>query len=78
MFEQIKRIEPLDNLIRLRATGSLAICARTLGISVRQLFRMLEEMKDHGVPINYDKYRSSYYYTHIVKWKFGFKVKKHR
>jgi len=78
MIRQIERIERLHNLIRLKATGTVRECAQSLQISERQLFRMLEEMKDLGAPIDYDKNRGSYYYTDPVKWRFGFKPKKDR
>ncbi|MGW8121803.1 hypothetical protein ACV07N_04015 [Roseivirga echinicomitans] len=76
MVKQLERIERLHNLIRLKATGPAKECAQRLKISERQLFRILEDMKNLGAPIDYDKARGSYYYINQVKWRFGFKAKK--
>ncbi len=41
---------------------SLEELALKLGISKRQIFRMISELKDYGVPIKYSRSLKSFYY----------------
>ena len=57
-------LERIDTLIRLRSTGTPDQMAEKLGISRATLFRWLEQLTDDlGLPIDYDEYRKTYYYT---------------
>lgn len=58
----IRRIDRIDQLIRLQATGSPKELADKLGISKRTVYEYIEEMKLLGAPIKYDKYVRSYVY----------------
>ena len=55
-------IERADLLIRLKATGTPDEFAAKLGISRASVFRLLEYLKDTGMPVKYCKYRQAYYY----------------
>ncbi len=70
--EQISQIEQLDQLIRLKATGSQKKLASKMGISKASLFRLLDVMKQLNAPIKYDIGLQSYIYTNNVSFKFGF------
>lgn len=57
-------LERIDTLIRLRSTGTPDQMAEKLGISRATWFRWLEQLTDDlGLPIDYDEYRKTYYYT---------------
>ncbi|KYG83566.1 hypothetical protein [Roseivirga echinicomitans] len=73
MEKQIERIERLHNLIRLKATGTPKECAEKLEISERQLYRLLDLMKELGAPVYYEVYYRAYCYEYEVEWSFGFK-----
>ena len=63
LLEQLRMLERLDQLIRMKATGTPKQLARRLDISERQVYRLIHEMKESGFPIDYCKERQSYYYS---------------
>jgi len=72
LLEQIKRIERIDQLIRMKATGTPNSLAKKLVISERSVRRLITIMKNMGAPIYYCHYKKSYYYDQKVHFKFGF------
>ena len=75
--KHIERIERIDQLIRLKATGSPKEFARKLEISKTWLYEYLKYLKSKGGPIAFDKERNSFYYTEEVEFIFKFnKLKK--
>jgi hypothetical protein len=70
LFEEINMIERLDQLIRLKATGTPNCLAIKLDISKRQTHRYIEEMKEMGLKICYCKKRCTYYYEEDTFLKF--------
>jgi|OpeIllAssembly_1097287.scaffolds.fasta_scaffold166397_1 hypothetical protein len=61
--DQLRRIERIDQLIRLKATGTPTELALKLGLSESQLFEVLSLMKNEfGAPIRYSKASRCYYY----------------
>ncbi len=74
-IENIKRLERIDQLIRLKATGCPHDLAQRLNISESQLYTILKFMKeDMGAPIFYSKEECSYCYHTSVKFICTFKV----
>ena len=61
-FKYISRLERIDQLIRQERTGNAPAFARRLEISVRQLYNLIEELKDLGLPIEYCRTRQTFYY----------------
>ena len=74
LIEKIRQLERLDQLIRLKATGSPSELARRLRISPRHTFRLINELKVIGLPIDYNKKKRSYFYTNDVKIRFEIEV----
>lgn len=66
-----ERLQTIDYLIRIKGTGKPAQLAKRLRISERTLYEFLKMMKDLGAPIEYDRYKESYYYTE----KGGFNIR---
>lgn len=60
--KQIERIHRVDKDIKQKKTGSPEEFALKLGVSKRQLFRMISELKDYGAPIKYSRSLKSFYY----------------
>ena len=63
-------LQRLNLLIRTKATGSPCELGAKLDLSERQTRRIIEEMKDTGLPIEYNKQERSYCYTKSVLMKF--------
>ncbi|MDR6566636.1 HTH domain-containing protein [Chitinophaga ginsengisegetis] len=65
------RLQTIDYLIRIKGTGKPAQLAKRLRISERTLYEFLKMMKELGAPIEYDRYKESYFYSE----KGGFNVR---
>lgn len=60
----LNRVSTIDFLIRHRSTGSPESFAKRLSISKRTLHFTLSHMKDvFAAPIEYDRYRKTYFYA---------------
>ncbi|MBC9912696.1 HTH domain-containing protein [Chitinophaga varians] len=65
------RLQTIDYLIWIKGTGKPAQLAKRLRISERTLYEFLKMMKELGAPIEYDRYKESYYYSE----KGGFNIR---
>jgi predicted DNA-binding transcriptional regulator YafY len=70
--KQIELIERIDQLIRLKATGSPKELAEKLKISESTVYRTIETKKELGAPVIYDINCQSYKYTSRVKFHCGY------
>ncbi len=70
LLYQINQLEQIHFHIEHKSTGSPKHFARRLKLSVRSLYRILEELKDLDVHIHYNKTRGAYEYTdeHTITW----------
>ncbi len=71
---KLQQIARLDQLIRLKATGSPAKLAERCGVTKRMVYEYIRFMKDElKAPISYCKERESYIYTEEgnipLKWE---------
>jgi len=71
-IEKTILIERIDQLIRLKATGSARELAKRVGVSKSSLYEILEVMKMMGAEISYCRYEKSYYYTAEKVLAIGF------
>jgi hypothetical protein len=62
MIRYFKKIQLLDTLIRKKGTGNQKEFAKRVGISRALLNIYLNEMKELGFPINYNRAKCTYYY----------------
>lgn len=72
LLQQIELIERIDQLIRLKATGTPNNFARRLSISDASLYRLIETLKEMGAPIEFSVIRQSYIYSSEVNFMCGF------
>jgi hypothetical protein len=63
IFEIIDRISVIHGLIKKEATGSPDEFAKRLHLKKRQLQNILDEIRDYGAEIIYDRSRNTYYYA---------------
>ena len=68
----IERINQVDQLIRLKATGTPQELANRLDISVGSVYNLIKTLKDFGAPVYYCKRRRSYCYRQKCYFDFGF------
>jgi len=62
ILKHIRRLKYIDYLIKRKATGDLEKFAYKNGLSKRAMSDVLNEMKELGFPIKYDRTRYTYYY----------------
>jgi predicted DNA-binding transcriptional regulator YafY len=58
------KLERLDQLIRLKATGTPEELSDKLGTNKRTIYRIINELKEIGCPIYFSKDRNSYCYKY--------------
>jgi hypothetical protein len=63
LFATIDRIFIIHGLIKKEATGNPDEFAERLHIKRRQLQNILDEIRDYGAKIMYDRVRETYYYA---------------
>lgn len=75
IFKQINRLQQLDQLIRQKQTGNAEILAKKLGISRRQTYNWLDELKSLGLQIEYNRQKQSFIYLKPYQVKFNIEIK---
>ena len=70
--DTIRQIERVDQLIRLKATGTPKELAARLELSESACYELLNLMKRLGAPVMYCRSRKCYYYEENVQFNFGF------
>jgi hypothetical protein len=73
-MKYISRLERIDQFIRQERTGNAPSFARRLEISVRQLYNLIDELKDLGLPVDYCRIRQTYYYKYHCRIVFEIRV----
>lgn len=63
LTKDAKRIEYINYLIKKKATGDLKTFARKNNLCRRALLNFLNEMRDLGADIQYDRKRKTYFYA---------------
>ena len=71
-LNQISRIERIDKQVRLKTTGKPSALAKSLKISVSQIYEVLKLMKKLGAPVKFSKADKRYYYTSRKRFICGF------
>lgn len=62
LFKYIARLQRMDSLIAMKATGPPEEFACKMNLSRSTLFETLQEMKCMGVDIRYSNIRETYFY----------------
>jgi DNA-binding IclR family transcriptional regulator len=71
-IEKIKMIERIDQLIRMKATGSARDLAKRINVSKSTVYEILEIMRNMGAEIEYCSHRRSYIYCIEKVFAIGF------
>lgn len=78
IFEQKLRLEYFHELIQREATGDCNEFAEKMKLKKTQLYEMINEFRDYGVDIKYDRARRTYYYANNFELKIDicFEIRK--
>ena len=71
--EYLEIFERIDDLIRLKSTGSPTELGKLLGFSRASIFEYINDMKELGAPIKYNRSVKSYYYFEDGGFFFQFR-----
>jgi hypothetical protein len=74
LFEEINRLRQIDRLIRLNNTGNAQEFAKKLNLSRRQVYNIIESLKDVGLEIEYNRNISSFVYAKPYKINITFEI----
>ena len=74
LIDNIHRYSQLHLLINRGATGNGKQLATKMGITERQVYNYLQELREMNIPISYDPVRETYYYTQPVRFEFMYGV----
>ncbi len=74
ILQQIERIRYIHHLINSNSTGVPDEFAKKLNLSRRQLYHLLEELKNLGLGIAYSRMQQTFYYTNPVELKIEIKM----
>ena len=59
-FEYREQLERIETLAKKNATGTPKELADRINVSERTIFRIIQNMKDFGIPIEYCRKTNSY------------------
>jgi predicted DNA-binding transcriptional regulator YafY len=60
-YEYQAKLDRIRELARTNATGSPKELARRIEVSERTLYRLVQNMRDQGIPLEYCRRTSTYY-----------------
>ncbi|MCT4637983.1 MAG: hypothetical protein N4A72_09760 [Bacteroidales bacterium] len=70
-IERLNKIERIDQLIKLKATGNMIELSRKIKLSERQTWRYIDDLKNMGAEIEYSKELDSYVYKNDFYYSLG-------
>ncbi len=59
-FEYAEKLETIKYLAERKRTGNSDDLAAKLNVSKRTVERMVQQLRDHGYPIKYNRFRNTY------------------
>jgi len=74
IYRYKNRLEQIDQLIRQKRTGNAMQFAEKIGVSRRQIYNFLDDLKNLGMEIEYDRNSGTYYYKKLYKLRFTFDI----
>jgi biotin operon repressor len=71
-LEKVQLIERVDQLIRMKATGSAEDLSDRIGVSRSTVYELIDCMRAMGAEIEYCRHRQSFYYLEEKILAIGF------
>ncbi len=62
ILTKLNQLEKIDNLIRLKSTGTPIQLAKKIDTSERTVYNLINELRILGASIKFCKFNQSYYY----------------
>jgi len=72
LIQHIERLEKIEKLIQQSQTGTPDEFAGKIGISRRQLYNYLEEIRSYGIDIRYSRIHQSFRFENNKRLKIHF------
>ena len=60
-YEYREQLERIENLAKKNATGTPKELANRINVSERTIFRLIQNMKDFGIEIEYCRKKNTYF-----------------
>lgn len=73
-IKYLERLKRINEIIKSKSSGTPKEFAQKLKISESYLYRCINEMKEMGVPVNYDRNLRHYYYTKEFDLKISYSI----
>ena len=77
LHQSIQSLDRMDQMIRIKATGTPHAFAELLGFSLATLYRYIDLMKELGASICYCKRRQTFYYEKPGCFRVGFEQREY-
>jgi hypothetical protein len=68
-------MERMDQMIRMENTGDAFEFSERLGISRRQLYYYVDELREMGLPLSYNRCAKTYFYERRCRLKIDISVR---
>ena len=75
-IEKVHLLERMDQLIRLKSTGTPTELAEKLNVSRSTIYEIIDCLKFLGAEIDYSRTKRSFCYSCNMKFKIGFSHEK--
>ena len=72
LIRHIERLEKIDKLVRENKTGTPHEFAEKVGISRRQLYNYIEELRSYGIEIRYSRKNQNFHFENNRRLKINF------
>lgn len=76
LLKQLCLLDRLDQLIRMKATGTPSQLANRLDVSERTVYNLIGHLKSLGAEIAYSRDRMSFIYENEILFSFQLVIKK--
>jgi predicted DNA-binding transcriptional regulator YafY len=72
VIESVERLNRLHLLIKREATGSPAELAKRFGVCERQIYYLIDELRECGASIHYSRKKLTFYYDNDFEFLENF------
>lgn len=74
LIHTLERLKQINELIKNKSTGKPKEFSKKIGISESHLYRCINEIKEMGAPVKFDRKRDTYYYDKSFEIKVNYSI----